>query len=173
MKCFKFPMALLTLACSHHLSAQEITLQHALEMARSVLSACENRGVRPSLSVVDSKGVTKVVVRADGASRSPVAAPRKAATAAFHDLPGSVMEPRVLSDPAFKAAIESAPERWNAHAGSMPLHYAGKVVGGIAVADVPHDVADACLRAGLAATTHTNVFSSYGDLAAEAIAAAN
>jgi uncharacterized protein GlcG (DUF336 family) len=98
--------------------------------------------------VVDDKGNPLVVLRNPASPKPPIAAPRKAATAVQFDAPGSVMEPREKTDPAFAALIKAEPERLNPHAGSLPLHMDGKLVGGLAVADTTHETADACARAG-------------------------
>jgi|GEM_PF-4393824 len=139
-------------AVSAPVQAQEVTLAQAVDLAQQALGACAAQGYAASVSVVDVRGVTRVTLRADGAAKAPVAAPLKAATAALYNLPGSEMEPRLNSDPAFRAAIEAHPELYNAHAGSLPLTTAdGQVIGGLAIADVPHRIADACVRAAVEA----------------------
>lgn len=131
-------------------AAADLTLPVAIDLARAALDACSVKGFPASASVVDARGVILVVLR-DGASpKPPIAAPRKAATAVLFDLPGSVMEPREKTDPGFAATIAAAPDRLNPHGGSLPLHAAGRLVGGLAIADAPHDVADQCARAALA-----------------------
>ena len=122
----------------------------ALDWARAAIDACAAKGAAVSVAVVDDKGNPLVVLRAPTSAKPPVAAPRKAATAVQFDAPGSVMEPREQTDPAFAALIKAEPERLNPHAGSLPLHMNGRLVGGLAVADTSHEMADACARAGLA-----------------------
>jgi len=102
-------------------------------------------------AVVDSAGLVKVLIRADGAPKPPVAAPMKAAAAAAFDQPGSQMEPRSKTDPAFAAQLLAHKDIYNDHPGSLPLHRDGKLIGGLAVADVPHEMADTCARAAVAA----------------------
>ncbi len=125
------------------------SLDVSLKLAQAAISACQARGFSASASVVDSAGLVKVTLRADGAPKPPVAAPLKAATAAAFDAPGSEMEPRTKTDPAFAAQIDAHKDMYNPHAGSLPLHENGKVIGGLAVADVPHEAADACAREAL------------------------
>ncbi len=127
------------------------SLPLALKLAQGALDACHARGLEASAAVVDSDGRIKVILRADGAPKPPVAAPLKAAAAAHYDAPGSDMEPRQKSDAAFAADIAAHKDLYNPHAGSLPLHKDGKVFGGLAVADVPHADADTCARAALAA----------------------
>ena len=127
------------------------TLDQSLKLAQAALDACYAKGYDGSAAVVDSTGLVKVVRRADGAPTPPVAAPMKAAAAAAFDQPGSDMEPRSKTDPAFAAQLAAHKDIYNDHPGSLPLHQDGKLVGGLAVADVPHDVADTCARAAVAA----------------------
>lgn len=127
------------------------SLSLALKLAQAALDVCHARGLSASAAVVDSEGRLKVLLRSDGAPKPPAAAPLKAAAAAHFDAAGSDMEPRETADPAFGAEIAAHKDLYNPHAGSLPLHRDGKVFGGMAVADVPHADADACVRAGLAA----------------------
>ncbi len=143
------------MAASGHAQTYDIvaqpTLDQSLNLAQAALKACQAKGYDASVAVVDSAGRVKVVLRADKAAKPPVAAPLKAAAAAHYDLPGSVMEPRTQSDAAFAAELDAHKDIYNPHAGSLPLHQDGQLIGGLAVADVPHEVADACAREGLAA----------------------
>jgi uncharacterized protein GlcG (DUF336 family) len=127
-----------------------LDLPLSIDLARAALDACEAKGAPVSVAVVDDKGNPLVVLRNPASPKPPIAAPRKAAAAAQFDLPGSVMEPREKTDPAFAALIKAEPERLNPHAGSLPLHMGGLLVGGLAVADTSHETADACARQALA-----------------------
>jgi uncharacterized protein GlcG (DUF336 family) len=127
-----------------------LDLPLSVDLARAALDACAAKGAPVSVAVVDDKGNPLVVLRNPASPKPPVAAPRKAATAVQFDAPGSEMEPREKTDPAFAALIKAEPERLNPHAGSLPLHMDGKLVGGLAVADTTHETADACARAALA-----------------------
>ncbi len=127
------------------------TLDQSLKLAQAALDACHAKGYDGSVAVVDSTGLIKVVLRADGAAKPPVAAPMKAAAAAAFDQPGSQMEPRSKTDAAFAAQLAAHKDIYNDHPGSLPLHKDGKLIGGLAVADVPHDIADTCARAAVAA----------------------
>jgi uncharacterized protein GlcG (DUF336 family) len=127
-----------------------LDLPLSIDLARAAVDACAARGAAVSVAVVDDRGNPLVVLRAPGSPKPPIAAPRKAATAVQFDAPGSAMEPREKTDPAFAALIKAEPERLNPHAGSLPLHIDGKLVGGLAVADTTHETADACARAALA-----------------------
>ncbi|MBU4436620.1 MAG: heme-binding protein [Alphaproteobacteria bacterium] len=128
----------------------DLTLPLAIDLARAALEVCAARGYPASASVVDAQGLALVILRHPDSVKPPVAAPRKAATAALFDAPGGAMEPRAKTDAAFAARIAAEPERLNPHGGSLPLHVGDRLVGGLAVADAPHDIADQCARAALA-----------------------
>jgi uncharacterized protein GlcG (DUF336 family) len=127
-----------------------LTLPVAIDMARAAVEVCAAKGSHVSASVVDARGVPLVVLRDEASLKSPIAAPRKAATAVMFDAPGSVMEPREKAEPAFAAKIAADPDHLNPHGGSLPLHVLGVLVGGLAIADTGHDTADQCARAALA-----------------------
>ena len=127
-----------------------LTLPVAIELARAAVEVCAAKGFQVSASVVDAKGVPLVVLRDEASPKPPIAAPRKAATAVMFDAPGSVMEPREKAEPEFAAKIAADPDHLNPHGGSLPLHAHGVLVGGLAIADTGHDIADQCARAALA-----------------------
>lgn len=134
-------------------TAQPIDLPTAIRLADAAIAACAAHDAPASASVVDAAGNPLVVLRAPGSPKPPVAAPAKAATAALFDSPGSAMEPREKTDADFAARIAAAgPGKLNPHGGSLPLHRGGAVVGGLAVADVDHALADRCAREALART---------------------
>lgn len=131
-------------------TAGDLPLDQSLALARSAISVCAAKGAPVSAAVVDADGIAIVTLRGDGSKKPPVAAPRKAATAVRFQVPGSEMEPREASDPEFAALIKANPEL-NAHGGSLPIFKAGKLIGGLAVADTDHATADACAREALKA----------------------
>ncbi len=132
------------------MAAEAIALSEATDLAEAALAECRIAGYPASVSVVDEHGIVRVVLRDDGAIKTPVAAPLKAATAAAFDQAGADMEAREKTDPPFAALIAAHHDIYNDHPGSLPLHRDGVLVGGLAIADVPHDVADGCARAALA-----------------------
>ncbi len=136
-------------------SAPGPELQVSLTLAQDALADCAARGYAASVSVVDSAGLVKVTLRSDAQGKPPIAAPRKAATAVAFDQAGTVMEARAKTDPVFAAQLAAHPDLYNDHPGSVPLHRGGVLIGGLAIADVPHDIADACVRAALA-KSHLN-----------------
>ncbi len=127
-----------------------IAFAPALQLAQASIDDCQARGYPASASVVDAKGIVRVTLRGDGAVKAPVAAPIKAFTAFTFNQAGSDMQAREQADAAFKAQITAHSDIYNDHAGSLPLWHDGVLIGGLAVADVPHEIADACARAALA-----------------------
>lgn len=127
-----------------------LTLSTAIDLAKAAVDACAAKGAHVSAAVVDAKGDPMVVLRDERSPKPPIAAPRKANAAVVFDQPGSVMELREKADPDFAARIAADPDHLNPHAGSLPLHVETTVVGGLAIADTTHEVADQCARAALA-----------------------
>jgi uncharacterized protein GlcG (DUF336 family) len=143
---------LATLALMAGLAAapEPLTLPTAIDLAKAAIDTCAAKGAHVSAAVVDAKGNPLVVLRDEQSPKPPIAAPRKANAAVVFDLPGSVMEPREKTDPAFAAKITADPDHLNAHGGSLPLHVGATLVGGLAIADTSHETADQCARAALA-----------------------
>jgi uncharacterized protein GlcG (DUF336 family) len=129
---------------------QPLTLKTAIDLAKASIEVCAAKGAHVSAAVVDATGNPLVVLRDEQSPKPPIAAPRKANAAVVFDQPGSVMEPRQKSDPDFAAKIAADADHLNPHAGSLPLHLGGAVVGGLAIADTTHETADQCARAALA-----------------------
>jgi uncharacterized protein GlcG (DUF336 family) len=137
-------------ACAAEPATDGIAFAPALKLAEAALDDCQARGYPASASVVDAKGVVRVTLRGDGAIKPPVAAPIKAFTAFTFNQAGSDMQAREQTDAAFRAQIAAHSDIYNDHAGSLPLRHGDALIGGLAVADVPHEIADACARAALA-----------------------
>ncbi len=137
-------------ACAMESGADGIALAPALQLAEAAIDDCQARGYPASASVVDAKGVVRVTLRGDGAIKPPVAAPIKAFTAFTFNQSGSEMQIREQTDATFKAELDAHKDIYNDHAGSLPLRHGDVLIGALAVADVPHEIADACARAALA-----------------------
>ncbi len=149
---FMFVMAVFAAlpVCAADLPADGIAFAPALQLAEAAIDDCQARGYPASASVVDAKGVVRVTLRGDGAIKPPVAAPIKAFTAFTFNQAGADMQAREQTDAAFRAQIAAHSDLYNDHAGSLPLRHGDALIGGLAVADVPHEIADACARAALA-----------------------
>jgi uncharacterized protein GlcG (DUF336 family) len=128
----------------------------ALEAAQAAVAACGAQGVKAAASVVDSAGVLRVLLTADGASNDQIEISRKkAATAVALKSVTSEVADKMEKDQAFKAKIE-ADKALFARPGGLPLMVGTDVIGAIGVSGasrlngVPGGVRDeACAKAGL------------------------
>ena len=126
-------------------------LELALEAARAAVDSCTARQQKVAVSVVDSSGVLKAVLAADGASARGVASSNsKAVTALNFNQPTSALAEAIKTnkDLADKVAANSA---FNARAGGVLLTVAGTPIGAIGVGGARGSENDeACALAGVA-----------------------
>ncbi|MFT4257628.1 MAG: heme-binding protein [Pseudoxanthomonas sp.] len=128
--------------------AKTLTLESALVLAQGAISACQAQGYTVSVSVVDSAGLAKVTLGADSVGRT-LTTVRKAAAATAFEAAGSELEARAARDAQFAAKV-AADNRYNIHAGSLPIRVGGEVVGGIGLSGAPtHEQDEACARSAL------------------------
>jgi uncharacterized protein GlcG (DUF336 family) len=123
----------------------------ALEAARGALDNCTARQQKVSVSVVDSAGILKALVAADGAhARGVASATNKAQTAlAFNSATGALGE-KAKTDAELAARIAANPS-FNARAGGVTFSVNGVVIGAIGVGGAKgSEVDEACALAGLA-----------------------
>jgi uncharacterized protein GlcG (DUF336 family) len=128
----------------------------AREAALAALAACAANGVKAAASVVDSAGVTRVTVAADGVADDQTEISRKkAVTAVALKAVTSEIAEKMEKDPAFKAKIEADTTLFP-RPGGLPLMAGSDVIGAIGISGasrldgVPGGVRDeACAKAGL------------------------
>jgi uncharacterized protein GlcG (DUF336 family) len=128
----------------------------ALEAAQAAVAACATDGVKAATSVVDSAGVLRLLLTADGASNDQIEISRKkAVTAVVLKTVTSEVADKMEKDQAFKAKIE-ADKTLFPRPGGLPLMVGNDVIGAIGVSGasrlngVPGGVRDeACANAGL------------------------
>jgi uncharacterized protein GlcG (DUF336 family) len=128
----------------------------ALEAAQAALSACAANGVKAAASVVDSAGVLRLMLAADGVANDQIEISRKkAATAIALKAATSEIAERMEKDQAFKAKIE-ADKTLFPRPGGLPLMVGNDVIGAIGISGasrldgVPGGVRDeACAKAGV------------------------
>lgn len=123
----------------------------ALLAAHTALAACLERQQTVSVTVVDTAGMQKVLVAADGASARGVASSTaKAQTALAFNGPTGQLAERAKGDPALAARLQDP--KYNARAGGLPIVAAdGTVIGAIGVGGARGSENDeACAQAGLA-----------------------
>ncbi len=108
-------------------------LELALEAAQATLADCTARGHRIGVSVVDSAGVLKVALAADGASsRGVQSGNNKAVTALTFKQPSGQLGEKIKTDTELAAKVAANPN-FNARAGGVLLQVNGEVFGAIGV----------------------------------------
>jgi uncharacterized protein GlcG (DUF336 family) len=123
----------------------------ALEAARTAIDACLARGFPVSASVVDSAGVLKVLLAADGAApRGVQSSTHKAVTAITFKAPTSQLGERTKTDKSFADTVAADPS-YNVRAGAVLLVVKGEIIGAIGVGGArPSEIDEACATAGFA-----------------------
>jgi uncharacterized protein GlcG (DUF336 family) len=127
------------------------SLTLALEAAETAIATCQANGYKAGATVLDSAGVIKVVLGADGASARGVnSSHTKATTSLKYKEPSAATQAHAEKEPAFAAAVSADPTL-NARAGAELLFSKGVVIGAIGVGGAPGgDKDDACATAGAA-----------------------
>jgi len=126
------------------------SLADALLAGQAAIAACRERQQTVSVAVVDSAGVHKLLLAADGAhSRGVQSSTAKALTSlAFNAASGSLAE-RAGKDAALAARLAANPG-YNSRAGGLPIVKDGVLIGAIGVGGARGSENDeACARAGL------------------------
>jgi uncharacterized protein GlcG (DUF336 family) len=122
----------------------------ALEAAQTALATCTANGYKVGVSVVDSAGISKVVLAADGASpRAVDSGSGKAFTAVTFKTSSAAIQKQAETDKELAARLTADPKQ-RARAGALPLIVAGEVIGAIGVGGAPGgDKDEACAKAGI------------------------
>ena len=131
--------------------ARAPSMELAVEAAQAAVASCKASGYTVSVSVIDSAGVLKALVAADGASKGAVdSATRKAATSLAFKEASAVTQEKVKTDTALDARIKADPGLF-ARAGGQPILVGTDVIGAIGVGGAPGgEKDDACAVAALA-----------------------
>ena len=122
----------------------------ALEAAQAAVATCTASGYKAAVSVVDSAGVVKAVLAADGASsRGVQSSEAKAFTAITYKTSSATVAKQAEADPALLAKLNADPKH-RARAGALPLFVGNELVGAIGVGGAPGgDKDEACALAGV------------------------
>jgi uncharacterized protein GlcG (DUF336 family) len=126
------------------------TMALSLEAAQTAIATCTANGFTVAVSLVDSAGVLKALVAADGASKGAVeSSTKKAVTANALKMPSSEVQEKIKTDQALAAKV-SADTNLFARAGALPLMAGTEQIGAIGVGGAPGgDKDEACAKAGL------------------------
>jgi uncharacterized protein GlcG (DUF336 family) len=110
------------------------TLESALEVAQAAVEACEDKdNQHVAASVVDTAGVLKVLLAADGASeRGVLSSTSKALTSLQFKAPTSELFKQQEVDKAFAKQLADNP-KLNARPGGVLLRANGEIIGAIGV----------------------------------------
>ena len=109
----------------------------ALEAAQTAISSCTASGTKVSAAVVDSAGVLRVLLSADGASAQSVEfGTKKAFTANALKAATYDMQQKMKTDPALAAKL-NADTSLRVTPGGLPLMAGSDVIGGIGVGGSP------------------------------------
>ena len=131
-------------------AARGPALDLALEAAQTALAACTANGYKVGVTVVDSAGISKVVLAADGAiPRAIDSGAGKAFTAITFKTSSAAVAKQVETDKELAARLAADPKQ-RARAGALPLIVAGEIIGAIGVGGAPGGEKDeACASAGV------------------------
>ncbi len=134
--------------------ARGMEMALALEAAQAAVSSCLGEGVKGSAAVVDSAGVLRLLLSADGSSKnSAELSPKKAVVAVQMKKPTSEIQAEMEKDPALKAKLE-ADKSIFPRAGALPVMAGNDVIGAIGFggangAQGGGTKDEACAKAGL------------------------
>jgi uncharacterized protein GlcG (DUF336 family) len=134
--------------------ARGVDMALALEAAQDAVSTCLSQGVKGAAAVVDSAGVTRVLLSANGASKNAAElSPKKAVAVIQFKKPTSELQAEADKDPALKTKLE-ADKSIFPRAGALPIMAGNDLVGAIGFGGAngqqgggTHD--EACAKAGL------------------------
>jgi uncharacterized protein GlcG (DUF336 family) len=134
--------------------ARGVEMALALEAAQAAVNACLGEGVKGAAAVLESAGVLRVLISADGASKNAAElSPKKAVAAIQMKKPSSEIQEEAEKDPALKAKLE-ADKSIFPRAGALPIMAGNDVIGAIGFGGAngtqgggTHD--EACAKAGL------------------------
>ena len=111
--------------------ARGLEMALAVEAAQAAVNNCLGDGVKGSAAVVDSAGVLRVLVSADGSSRnSAELSPKKAVLAVQMKKPTSEISSEMEKDPALKAKLE-ADKNIFPRPGAIPVMAGNDLIGAI------------------------------------------
>jgi uncharacterized protein GlcG (DUF336 family) len=136
------------------LPARGLEMALALEAAQAAVNTCLGEGVKGTASVVDSAGVLRLLVSADGSSKnSAELSPKKAVAAVELKKPTSEIQSEMEKDAALKAKLE-ADKSIFPRAGALPIMAGNDIIGAIGFggangAQGGGNRDEACAKAGL------------------------
>lgn len=131
-------------------SVRLMTVETALQAARSALESCRKSGYQIAVAVVDRAGLPQVVLRDRfaGAHTTDMALDKAWTAVSFRTSTAALAEATAPGKPM--SGIRERP-RVAAVGGGLVIEAAGALLGGIGVSGAPGgDLDEACARAGIA-----------------------
>ena len=123
----------------------------AVALAQAAIAACAANGYKVTAVVLNSAGVQRVQISADGApDMTGAVGMRKAFTVITFKEPSGAVGEKAKTDPALADRIKNDPKliTW---AGGQPLMVGGELIGALGVSGAPGgDKDDACATAAIA-----------------------
>src|SRR5205807_8758447 len=111
--------------------ARGLEMALALEAAQAAVNTCLGEGVKGTAAVVDSAGVLRVLVSANGSSKnSAELSPKKAVATVEFKKPTSELQSEMEKDPALKTKLE-ADKSIFPRAGALPVMAGNDLIGAI------------------------------------------
>src|SRR5882757_418383 len=112
--------------------ARGVEMALAVEAAQAAVNQCLSEGVKGAAAVLDSAGVTRVLISADGASaNASVLGPKKGVATIQMKKPSSQIQAEMEKDQALKAKLEADKDIFP-RAGALPIMAGNDMVGAIA-----------------------------------------
>jgi uncharacterized protein GlcG (DUF336 family) len=131
-------------------AAKGPSLAAAMEAANAAISNCTANGYTVAVSIVDSAGVTKVLLAADGArARAVESSTKKAVTALTLKMSTAEVAEKIKTDEALAARLTADPTLF-ARPGGLLLKAGDEIIGAIGVGGAPGAEKDeACATAAI------------------------
>jgi uncharacterized protein GlcG (DUF336 family) len=126
------------------------SLSLSLEAAQAMIADCATRDYKVAVTFLDSAGVTKLILVADGVGpRAVDSSANKARAALTLKMPTARAVEQMKTDAALAARI-SSDQTLFVHPGGVPLAAGGTIIGAVGVSGAPiGGKDDICLSAGL------------------------
>jgi uncharacterized protein GlcG (DUF336 family) len=126
----------------------------AQKAAATALKMCKNDGYAVSVTVVDSSGIVKVVLRGDGAGPHTLGSSSGKAYTAASMKRATMGLANFIKDKPELSGLRNMDDRILILGGGLPINIGGQFVGGIGVGGAPGGHLDeACAKAGIKAIT--------------------
>ena len=131
------------------LTTRTISLDAAQELATAALAECRKSGYKVTVTVLDNRGGTKLVMHDDGANPHTIEnSMRKAYTSLTFRVPSGDYGKRVTTNPQLVGMLHL--DRITTLEGALPIMAGKEIVGSVGVSGAPGGEKDAvCAQAGI------------------------